>query len=229
MKQGAHFSRDLFEFLEELEQNNRREWFEENRARYERDVREPMLTFIADFAPRLKKISSKFVADPRPQGGSMFRIYRDVRFSPDKRPYKTHASARFSHVLARDVHAPGYYVHLEPGNVFLGAGIWHPEPSTLTKIRDLIVQNPRQWKKTADDPGLRKLWELKGATLSRPPKGYDPTHPLMNDLKRKDFIAIASISEADALSPSFIERFAEVCGAASPLMRFLAKALEIQF
>jgi uncharacterized protein (TIGR02453 family) len=229
MKQGAHFSRDLFEFLEELEQNNRREWFEENRARYERDVREPMLTFIADFAPRLKKISSKFVADPRPQGGSMFRIYRDVRFSPDKRPYKTHAAARFSHVMARDVHAPGYYLHLEPGNVFLGAGIWHPEPSTLSKIRDLIVQNPRQWKKSANDPGLRKLWELKGAMLSRPPKGYDPTHPLMHDLKRKDFIAIASISEADALSPSFIDRFAEVCGAASPLMRFVAKALEIQF
>lgn len=229
MKKQAHFSRRLFSFLEELEQNNRREWFEENRARYEREVREPMLSFIADFAPRLKKISSKFVADPRPQGGSMFRIYRDVRFSPDKRPYKTHASARFSHVLARDVHAPGYYVHLEPGNVFFGAGIWHPEPSTLGKIRDFMVQNPRQWKKSVDDPGLRKKWELRGDALSRPPKGYDPTHPLIDDLKRKDFIAIAGVSEADVLAPAFIDRFAEVCGAASPLMKFLTKALEIQF
>ena len=229
MTKKAHFSRDLFNFLEELRQNNRREWFEENRARYESDVREPMLTFIADFAPRLKKISSKFLADPRPLGGSMFRIYRDVRFSPDKRPYKTHVSARFSHVMGRDVHAPGFYLHLEPGSVFFGAGIWHPEPSTLNRIRDFIVLNPRQWKKSVDDPAFSKLWALKGDALSRPPKGYDPAHPMIHHLKRKDFIAIASLSEADALSPSFIDRFAEVCGAASPLMRFLTKALEIQF
>jgi hypothetical protein len=113
----AHFSRDLFGFLEELRSNNRREWFEANRTRYERDVREPMLTFISDFAPRLRKISPKLVADPRPSGGSMFRIYRDVRFSPDKKPYKTHVAARFSHIMGRDVHAPGFYVHLEPSGV----------------------------------------------------------------------------------------------------------------
>ena len=229
MKQKAHFGCGLFEFLEELAQNNRREWFEENRARYEREVRGPMLTFIEDFAPHLKQISSKFVADPRPQGGSMFRIYRDVRFSPDKRPYKVHASARFPHVMARDVHTPGYYIHLEPGNVFCGAGIWHPEPAALNKIRDFIAQNPRPWKKCVEDPAMRKRWELKGDKLSRPPRGYDPTHPLIEDLKRKDFIAIASLKESDALSPSFIERFAEVCGEATPLVKFLTKALEIQF
>jgi uncharacterized protein (TIGR02453 family) len=229
MKGKAHFSRELFTFLEELRKNNRREWFEENRTRYERDVREPMLAFIADFAPRLKQISSKFIADPRPQGQSMFRIYRDVRFSPDKRPYKTHAAARFSHVMARDVHAPSYYLHLEPGRVFFGAGIWHPEPATLNRIRDFIVMNPRQWKKCIGDPALRKAWTLEGATLSRAPKGYDPAHPLIQDLKRKDFIAIADLNEAAALTPSFIDRFAEVCGAASPLMKYLTKALEIQF
>jgi uncharacterized protein (TIGR02453 family) len=91
----AHFSRNLFGFLEKLRSNNRREWFEANRTRYERDVREPMLAFISDFAPRLRKISPKLVADPCPSGGSMFRIHRDVRFSPDKRPYKTHVAARF--------------------------------------------------------------------------------------------------------------------------------------
>src|SRR5690348_16631092 len=100
MKRKSHFKRELFQFLDELNSNNRREWFEQNRARYERDVREPLITFIVDFAPRLKKISSSFIADPRPIGGSMFRIYRDVRFSTDKRPYKTHAAARFPHVMA---------------------------------------------------------------------------------------------------------------------------------
>jgi len=135
----------LFRFLEELWRNNRREWFEANRARYERDVRDPMLAFIADFAPRLKKISPKFVADPRPSGASMFRVYGDVRFSPDKSPYKTHVAARFSHVMGRDVPAPGFYVHLEPGGVFFAAGIWHP--ATLGRIRDLIAKHPALWKR----------------------------------------------------------------------------------
>lgn len=229
MKRKPHFNLDLFHFLEELKSNNRREWFEENRARYERDVREPMIAFIMDFAPRLKQISAKFIADPRPIGGSMFRIYRDVRFSLDKRPYKTHAAARFPHVMGRDVHAPGFYLHLEAGNVFFDAGIWHPDPPTLNKIRDFMVANPRPWKKSIGDARFRKLWELKGETLTRPPKGYDPAHSLIEDLKRKDFIAIASFSEADALSPTFMERFTESCDAASPLMKFLTKALAIQF
>jgi uncharacterized protein (TIGR02453 family) len=229
MKRKSHFNRDLFRFLEELKSNNRREWFEENRARYERDVREPMIAFIMDFAPRLKQISAKFVADPRPIGGSMFRVYRDVRFSPDKRPYKTHAAARFPHVMGRDVHAPGFYLHLEPGTVFFGAGIWHPDPPALSKIRDFIVANPRPWKKSIADDQFRQLWELTGEALTRPPKGYDPAHPLIEDLKRKDFIAIASFSEADALSPSFMERFAQSCQSATPLMKFLTKALAIQF
>jgi len=229
MKRKSHFKRNLFHFLEDLNSNNRREWFEQNRVRYERDVREPVIAFIMDFAPRLKQISTKFIADPRPIGGSMFRIYRDVRFSTDKRPYKTHAAARFPHLMSRDVHAPGFYLHLEPGNVFFGAGIWRPDAPTLSQIRDFIVANPRPWKKSIDDARFRKRWELKGEALVRPPKGYDPAHPLIEDLKRKDFIAITSCSEADALSPSFIDRFTESCDAASPLMKFLAKALAIQF
>ena len=229
MKRKSHFKRELFHFLEDLNSNNRREWFEENRARYERDVREPVIAFIMDFAPRLKQISSRFIADPRPIGGSMFRIYRDVRFSPDKRPYKTHAAARFPHVMSRDVHAPGFYLHLEPENVFFGAGIWRPQAPTLSQIRDFMAANPRPWKKSIDDVLFRQRWELKGEALTRPPKGYDPAHPLIEDLKRKDFIAIASCREADALSPSFIDRFTESCEAASPLMKFLTKALAIQF
>src|SRR3984957_12458756 len=224
----AHFSRDLFGFLEELRSNTRREWFEANRTRYERDVREPMLAFISDFAPRLRKISPKLIADPRPSGGSMFRIYRDVRFSPDKKPYKTHVAARFSHVMGRDVHAPGFYVHLEPSGVFAAAGIWHPDPATLATIRDFIVNHPAQWKKAINDAKFRQLCALEGDMLSRPPKGYDPRHPLIDDLKRKDFIAVTNLDLTDALSPLFIDRFTSACIAASPLMRFLTKALGLQ-
>jgi uncharacterized protein (TIGR02453 family) len=225
----AHFSAGLFGFLEELGRNNRREWFEANRARYERDVREPMLAFITDFAPRLRRISPKLVADPRPTGGSMFRIYRDVRFSPDKRPYKTQVAARFSHVMSRDVHAPGFYLHLEPNGAFCGAGIWHPDRATLARIRDFMVKHPVQWKKAINDAKFRRVCSLSGDVLSRPPKGYDPDHPLIDDLKRKDFIAVTNLDLSDVLSPLFIDRFTAACIAALPLMRFLTNALGLQF
>ena len=137
-----HFAPALFAFLRELRENNNREWFQANKGRYEADVRDPLLRFIADFALPLHELSTHFVADPRPVGGSLFRIYRDVRFSKDKSPYKTQAAAHFRHERGKDVHAPGFYLHLEPDDVFAGAGIWHPDMKSLTKIRDAIVANP---------------------------------------------------------------------------------------
>lgn len=225
----TYFSADLFRFLDELRRNNRREWFEANRDRYERHVREPMLAFIAAFAPHLRNISRRLVADPDPTRGSMFRIYRDVRFSPNKNPYKTHVAARFFHLMSRDVHAPGFYIHLEPGRVFIGAGIWHPESPTLSKIRDFIVKHPARWKSVKNDSRFRKCWTLEGETLTRPPRGYACDHPFIEDLKRKDFTAFREVGENDACSAAFLDRYAEACAAAAPFMRFLTTALELQF
>jgi uncharacterized protein (TIGR02453 family) len=105
----AYFDRELFQFLRELKVNNNREWFQANKQRYEKKVKQPLLQFIADFAPNLRKIHPRFVADPRPTGGSMFRIYRDIRFSEDKSPYKTMASAHFPHHKAgKEVHVPDF-------------------------------------------------------------------------------------------------------------------------
>jgi len=119
-----YFEPALFDFLRDLKQNNNREWFQKNKHIYESKVKQPLLEFIADFAPHLHKIHPRFVADPRPVGGSMFRIYRDVRFSEDKSPYKTQASAHFKHHKAsKDVHVPGFYLHLEPGQCFTAAGV----------------------------------------------------------------------------------------------------------
>ena len=115
-----HFGPELFDFLRELRENNDRDWFQANKERYEHDVKEPLLGFISDFGPRIAKISPHIRADPRPTGGSLFRIYRDVRFSKNKAPYKVHAAAQFRHKRGKDVHAPGYYLHLEPGQVFAG-------------------------------------------------------------------------------------------------------------
>ena len=169
------------------------------------------------------------MADPRPSDGSMFRIYRDVRFSPDKRPYKTQVAARFSHVMGRDVHAPGFYLHLEPSGGFCAAGIWHPGSRDAGQDPRLHRDAPGRWKKATHDAKFRQLCALEGDVLSRPPKGYDPAHPLIDDLKRKDFIAVTNLDLADALSPRFIERFTAACVAASPLMRFMMKALGLQF
>jgi uncharacterized protein (TIGR02453 family) len=226
-----HFTPALFRFFRELAANNRREWFLTNKQRYEREVREPLLSFIANFAPRLKEISVQYVADPSSNGRSMFRIYRDVRFSTDKRPYKTHAAAQFRHMKGKDVHAPGYYLHLEPGYVFFAAGMWHPDPQSLTRVRDAIAGSPKRWRRAIGDSPFVATCTLQGDKLSRPPKGYDSKHPLIEDLKLKDFIAYprTNLRERDALSADFIDQFAGFCFAAAPLMRFLTEAVGLKW
>ena len=123
----SHFDVALFAFLEALRSNNNRAWFQAHKQRYEREVRAPMLRFIGDVGPHLWQISPRFVADARPNGRSPFRVHRDVRFAHDKRPYKTNAGAHFRHEAGRDAHAPGFYLHLEPGRVFVASGVWHPD------------------------------------------------------------------------------------------------------
>ena len=199
---APYFTPKFFRFFRELAANNNREWFQANKSRYENDVREPMQRFIADFAPRLRKLNRNYLADPRPVGGSMFRIYRDIRFSPDKSPYKTHGSAYFHHAAGnrRDIETPGYYLHLSVGEVFVGSGLWHPESASLAKIRDAIVAHPEKWKRAVGAPPVQaRPARLSGDKLQRPPKGYDPNHPLIEDLKRKDFVTITDLSEKGRL------------------------------
>jgi uncharacterized protein (TIGR02453 family) len=229
MPQTPHFTPSLFAFLRELSRNNNREWFLANKARYEREVRDPLLRFIEDFARHLRRISPHFVADPRPVGGSLFRIYRDTRFSPDKRPYKTVAAAQFRHVQGKDVHAPGFYLHLEPGNVFAGVGLWHPDADALRAVRDAIVEKSRDWKRAVSGKAFRERFELGGDALKRPPRGYEPEHPLINDLKRKDFVAMIPFDDAEVFEVGFLDRYAEVSRRARPFMRFLTGAVGLPF
>ena len=223
------FSPALFAFLRELRQNNEREWFNANKRRYEDDVKEPALAFIADFAPRLEEISPHFVADPRPVGGSLFRIYRDTRFAKDKTPYKTHTGIQFRHEQARDVHAPGFYLHLEPGSVFVGAGIWHPDTAALAKIREAIDSRPEQWTDALRESRIGEVFELEGDSLKRPPSGYDASHPLIDDLKRKDFIALARLDEKAVTSPGFADELAARLQMSAPFVRFLCDATGVRF
>ena len=142
---GAYITTELFEFFRDLKQNNNKQWFQSNKERYEQQVRLPLQRFIMAFQRPLRRISPHYRADPRPVGGSLFRIYRDVRFSPDKSPYKTHGGIQFRHEAGKDVHAPGFYLHLEPANVFAAVGIWHPDSTALGRIRQALADDPKAW------------------------------------------------------------------------------------
>jgi len=216
---------ELFTFFRDLRKNNNRDWFQANKNRYEQDVREPLLQFIADFGVRLAEISPHYLADARKSGGSLFRINRDIRFSPDKTPYKIAAGVQFRHESGKDVHAPGFYLHLEPDNVFAGCGIWQPNTQTLSQIRDAIVENPERWKAILTDRSFTASFSLEGESLKRAPKGYDLDHSLIEDLRRKDFVAGKPLTEADACAPDFMDRYTESCRAAAPFAEFLTKAV----
>ena len=222
---ARYFSPRSFEFFEELERNNNRDWFLKNKSRYENEVREPMLAFIAAFAPQLKKISACYVADPRPSGGSMMRIYRNLRFSRDKTPYKTNAAAAFGHRDAGHFEAPSFYLSLSAAEGFAGVGIWHPQADVVRKIRDAIVVRSPTWKKAIDDRKFCARFELGGDKLARPPRDYDPAHPLIEDLKRKDFIGATDFTRKEVCSDQFLNQFTSACVAAAPFMKFLTEAL----
>ena len=217
----AYFEPDLFRFLKELKRNNRKDWFEQNKPRYELVVKRPLLRFIADFDARIRTLSKYFHGDARPAGGSMFRIYRDTRFSRDKSPYKTHAAAHFPHRAAgKDVHTPGFYLHIEPGNSMGGGGLWQPDAPALKQVRDHLVERPKEWKAV-----VSTRMEIIGDSLKRPPAGYDAEHPFVEDLKRKEFAVLLQFTDRQVCAPDFMDRYLKACRSAAPLVRFLAKAV----
>ena len=235
------FTPATFKFLKDLARHNERAWFQANKARYEEAVRQPALRFIAEMAAPLAKISPHYVADPRPVGGSLFRIHRDTRFAADKTPYKTHAGMTFFHERTRAaargsdggegrgrLDAPVYYLHVEPGACFIGGGVWHGQPETVHRIRDYMIGNPASWK-AAVAAARRKGFEMDGDTLTRPPRGYDPAHPLIEDLKRKDFVASLELGDAEVLAADFQKRALAAFRAIAPLMDWLCGALELEF
>lgn len=219
----------LFHFLRDLKENNNRDWFNDNKQRYEQDLKEPLLDLIADFAPMLSQLSPHYLAIPKASGGSLFRIYRDVRFSKNKAPYKTAAGIHFRHKLGKDVHAPGYYLHIEPGNVFFALGMWHPSSPDLRAIRERIDREPDVWRDVREDPAFTGTYSWAGESLVRAPKGFDINHPDIEDLRRKDFIGVASLPEEDASRPDLLPLLASEWGKGDVLMRFLSDAVDVPF
>jgi len=224
------FPEELFQFLRVLAANNNREWFNENKMRYRKVVVTPVTDFIEAIRPRVEKISKHYTVDSRPHGGSMFRIYRDTRFSKDKTPYKEHVGCQFRHEAGKDAHAAGFYVHLAPDEILFGGGVWNPPNPVLGKIRDAIVDNPNSWKKIVSNKTFKKRFGgVHGDGLQRPPRGFAADHPHIEDLKRKTFFAMQSVDPELALSPQFITEVTGAFKAASPLMEFLTTSLELPY
>lgn len=223
------FPTDLVEFLKELSKHNNRSWFKANRARYEESVREPALSFISAMSGPLRKISPHFRATAKKSGGSLMRIHRDVRFSKDKRPYKTNLGIQFRHAAGKDVHAPGFYFHVDPFEAFLGVGIWHPDSPTLRNIREALDDDPAGWKRAVGNKGFRATYELAGESLKRPPQGFSADHPLLEDLKRKDHIAVRALDHEDLFQPDLVQIVATAFRQAKPYQTFLCRAIGVKF
>ena len=223
------FTKNTFLFLDELAANNTRTWFEANKKNYELLVREPALDFIGAMAPVLEKIAPSFRAEARKIGGSLMRVYRDTRFSRDKTPYKTNIGIQFRHQLGKDVHAPGFYVHIATDECFFAVGCWHPEADALGRIRNLIVEKPEKWISARDDKKFVAQWSLSGDSLIRPPRGYDGAHPSIVDIKRKDFIALSPLTLTEATGKSLVKLSGNRFTTTAPFMKFLCEALEVKF
>ena len=199
---STYFSDASFKFLRGLARHNEKAWFEAHRADYEAHVRQPFLRLITDLQPGLAAVSTHFRADPRTVGGSLFRIHRDARFSNDKSPYKSWQGARLFHERRREVAAPSFYVHLQPGESFVGAGLWHPETPTQRKVRQFILENPAAWRKTAHDPNLRRRVDLEdGEMLVRAPHGFPADFEFIDDLKHRNWAMLRPLDDATMTGP----------------------------
>ena len=239
----AYFTPATFKFLRALARNNNREWFTAHKSDYEEQLKAPFLRLIEDLAEPLKGISARYVANPKPVGGSLFRIYKDTRFSSDKTPYKTHAGASFYHQATRAtargeegrgamgrLDAPVFYLHVQPGECFAGGGVWHPLPETLARVRNYMLNNPASWKAATRSPAFRKTFgKLGGDSLSRPPRGFDPAHELIEDLKRKDFVCSSPLSNEELCSPKLVGTLIARYKAAAPFADWLCGALDLEF
>jgi uncharacterized protein (TIGR02453 family) len=225
----AYFTDKSFSFLRGLARNNNREWFLKHKPDYEAHVRGPFQKLLTDLQPDLAATSAQFRADPRPVGGSLFRIHRDTRFANDKTPYKTHAGARLYHQRFREVDSPSFYIHIQPGSCFVGAGIWHPEAPTRTRIRHFLVDNPEAWRKAVHSPAFRRRFELGGEVLTRAPRGYPADHPLIEDLKRQSFVGSTALEDSVVLGPQLRRSIASALAGLAPLVDYLCASLDLEF
>jgi uncharacterized protein (TIGR02453 family) len=231
---GPRFTAETLRFLRALARHNRRPWFEAHRAEYESHVRGPLRELVEEMDVRLALAAPEICGDPK---RSIFRIYRDVRFSDDKSPYKTHAACWFyhrdaSHRVGQESHGggAGFYFQIAPGNSFLGGGIWMPPREALAKLRDAIAEDPKGFARTVTAPAVaRRFGGLdEDAVLTRVPRGYAPEHPAAEWLKYKSFTLGRALSDREATSARLPALLQQDFAAILPLVRWLNAALGLR-
>lgn len=219
----------LFKFLRDLKRNNNRDWFTDNKTRYEQEVRDPAVELIRQLEKPLARAAPMLSAVPKRHGGSLMRIYRDTRFSKDKTPYKTNVGISLRHQANKDIHAPGAYIHFDTTECFIGAGCWRPNSQVLSAIRAAIDSEPKAWKRARDNKRFSEVFALAGECLKSSPRDYSKDHPLINDLKRVDFIAVAPISEQEVTGDQIVSLVVDRIKRAKPLMQFLCDAIDVPY
>ena len=226
----AYFSDASFKFLRGLARHNDKTWFNDHRDQYETHVKQPFLQLLTDLQGDLAQVSPHFRSDPKTVGGSLFRIYRDARYSTDKSPYKPWQGARLYHERRKQVAAPSFYIHLQPGESFVGAGLWHPEPDTQRRVRQFIFDNPAAWKQAAHASAFRRRFEFEeGEKLTRPPRGFPADFEFIDDLKHRNFVFWRSLDDATMTGPRLRKTIATDIAALAPFVDYLCAALDLEF
>mgnify|MGYP001026514796 FL=1 len=217
MSPAPRFTDQSLKFLRSLKRHNTREWFTAHKDDYEAHVRAPMLAIIDRLAVDFPRIAPDLIASPR----SMYRIYRDTRFSPDKTPYKTHVSASFSHQTSPKHESAGLYFHLGPDQLWIGGGLYAPQTPQLQRIREHIVSNLRSFRTLAESPAMRRFGGVTGSRLKRVPRGFPADHEAADYLRLKQYLAGEELDPALALSPRFYSTLVRRFTALAPLITFL--------
>lgn len=219
----AGFTPQAVAFLADLAENNERSWFNPRKSEYERLLKQPLEALCAELGRRFAERGIPLTADP---ARSPFRIYRDVRFSKDKSPYKTNIGASFPFAAGPETERGGVggYFHFQPGEIFVGGGMWHPSPERLAAFRRAVVGDRLAVHELLTEPAFRDRYEsLHGDRLKRMPQGYDPGDPDAELLKLKDAVFSRRLSDAEAFAADLPDRLADDLAAAVPMLRFLAQ------
>ncbi len=227
------FRPEAIQFLADLASNNDRAWFQPRKGEYERLLKEPLEALIATLADRFAARGIPIRADP---GRSPFRIYRDVRFSKDKSPYKTNLGASFPWIgegpsdgvgrsHSGNVHSSGGYFHLQPGEIYVGGGIWRPEKPWIDAFRRHVADEPAEIQALVAEPSFQRMFgslSTDGHALQRVPTGFSPDHPAADLLKLKDVVFGRRLADKDATSAKLPDLIADTFETAMPVMRYLA-------
>ena len=221
---SPHFTPATLSFLRSLKRNNDREWFKARKDRYERDVRQPMVAVVEQLALDFKGVAPELVASPKT---SLFRIYRDTRFSADKSPLKTHVAANFPWRGLQRHQGAGLYFEIAPQWVWIGGGLYMPSTADLQRIREHIAStHPRLHRLVTAPSFTRTFRQLEGERLTRVPRGYDKDHPAAHYLQYKQFLAGRELDADLASSSAFYSELLRTFKAATPLVRFLNAPLQ---